>query len=158
MPQEYHRQTRKESLIETVINTAFGFLVSALAWPIVAALAGYPYSLSHNMAITGFFTVLSVARGYVVRRFFETRFRSMARWIAERRVNDNDRQRGAEERSGVLRSDGVLPVSNGRGSPVIQSRERQAQPGSASALVEGEERRPCGLYRSASVRAWQAGR
>lgn len=85
---EYHRQSRKESLIETVINTAFGFLVSALAWPIVAIVAGYPYSLSHNMAITGFFTILSVARGYVVRRFFETRFRNIARWIAERRGCD----------------------------------------------------------------------
>ena len=63
-------QRRLESLVETVIGVAIGFLVSVTAWPAVAWLHGIEYTFSSNLSITGIFTILSVARGYVVRRFF----------------------------------------------------------------------------------------
>lgn len=63
-------QTRLVSLIEVCIGVALGFTISFMAWPFVAHIFGYPYSVSHNLGITGIFTALSIVRGYIVRRFF----------------------------------------------------------------------------------------
>ena len=63
-------QTRIISLIEVVMGTALGFCVSFIAWPFVAHLYGIAYSVQSNLGITAIFTILSIARGYVVRRFF----------------------------------------------------------------------------------------
>lgn len=63
-------QTRLVSLVETCINVALGMAVSLTAWPFVGAYYDIPYSYSSHIGITVIFTVLSIARGYVVRRFF----------------------------------------------------------------------------------------
>lgn len=68
------------------MNTAIGFVVSAVAWPFVAAVMGYPYTLTHTLSVTTFYTVLSIARGYVVRRFFardlhRVAVRAAGRWV-----------------------------------------------------------------------------
>jgi phosphate/sulfate permease len=76
-------QTRIESLVEICLNTALGFVVSFSAWPFVAAAFGYPYSVSHNLGITAIFTGLSIARGYVVRRFAQRYFRKISHWVGE---------------------------------------------------------------------------
>lgn len=80
-------QTRLTSLVEVAINTAIGFAVSALAWPLVAWWMGYPYSLSHTLSVTTFYTVLSVARSYVVRRFFAKGLHTTSINIARRWIN-----------------------------------------------------------------------
>lgn len=77
-------QSRLTSLIEVCINVAIGFVVSALAWPFVAWWMGYPYSISHTLMVTSFYTVLSVARGYVVRRFFAKGLHEVAMRVARR--------------------------------------------------------------------------
>ena len=77
-------QTRLVSLIEVCIGVAIGFLVSFIAWPFVAHAFGYPYSVAHNLGITGIFTVLSIVRGYVVRRFFATGLHKLAILMARR--------------------------------------------------------------------------
>nr|MCP5019839.1 hypothetical protein [Ketobacter sp.] len=64
------QQTRLVSLIETLMNTAVGFLISFAAWPIAALVTGIQYGAGQHVAIVAFFTVLSVARGYVIRRWF----------------------------------------------------------------------------------------
>jgi hypothetical protein len=64
------QQTKLTSLIEVLLSTALGFVVSFCAWPVVAHLFGIEYSVASNLGITAIFTVLSIARGYVVRRFF----------------------------------------------------------------------------------------
>jgi predicted histidine transporter YuiF (NhaC family) len=78
-------QTRVVSLIEVCLNTALGFVVSFSAWPLVAALYSIPYSVHQNLGITGIFTVLSIARSYVVRRFFARKFHEaawrLAKWL-----------------------------------------------------------------------------
>ena len=63
-------QTRLVSLVETLLNTAIGFIVSYLAWPPIAATAGLEYTGGQHAAVTAAFTLLSVVRGYVIRRFF----------------------------------------------------------------------------------------
>lgn len=76
------KQSKLASLVEASINTAFGFVVSFAVWPLVAAVTGVTYSTGQHWAITGIFTVVSVARGYAVRRFFAGGFHLLALRIA----------------------------------------------------------------------------
>lgn len=77
-------QTRIESLVETCLNVAIGFCVSYAMWPFVAALYGIPYSHAQAFGITAIFTVTSVLRGYVVRRWFNAGLHRAAARIANR--------------------------------------------------------------------------
>jgi hypothetical protein len=63
-------QTRKQSAVETVAGVAIGFAVSLLASVIVFPMFGHSFTMSQNVGITIIFTVLSIARGYAVRRLF----------------------------------------------------------------------------------------
>lgn len=65
------KQTKLESFIEASLNTAIGFVISYLTW-ILIVVPLYHMELSHkdNLMITLIFTVVSVIRGYVVRRYF----------------------------------------------------------------------------------------
>lgn len=65
------KQTKLESFIEASINTAIGFIISYLTW-ILIVVPLYHMELSHkdNLVITLIFTVVSVIRGYVIRRYF----------------------------------------------------------------------------------------
>jgi hypothetical protein len=62
-------QTRLESFIEVCLNTFIGFCVSYSAGPLMYLYLNIPYSSHSNLVITGGFTVLSIARSYVVRRW-----------------------------------------------------------------------------------------
>jgi phosphate/sulfate permease len=84
-------QGRMTSLIEVCINTGIGFVVSAAAWPFVAWWMGYPYTLTHTLSVTTFYTVLSVARGYVVRRFFAQGLHRVAANTARRWAHAGNR-------------------------------------------------------------------
>lgn len=63
-------QSRSMSLIESTINTLAGFIISFLAWPVAALVTGIQYTPSQHVGVVLFFTAISVARGYVVRRWF----------------------------------------------------------------------------------------
>ncbi len=68
------KQTRRQALSEAVINTATGFIVSNLAWPAISVyLLGSPYRPGQGLAVVSAFTLLSIARNYAVRRFFNRR-------------------------------------------------------------------------------------
>jgi len=58
------------SLVETVAGVAIGFVVSVAASFVVYPLFGHSFTLSQNIGITIIFTVLSIVRGYLVRRAF----------------------------------------------------------------------------------------
>jgi heme/copper-type cytochrome/quinol oxidase subunit 4 len=75
-------QTRLSSLIEAVISTAIGFVVSVLLTALVLPAYGHDVSFSHNLQITGIFTVASIARQYVVRRWFNDRIHAAALRLA----------------------------------------------------------------------------
>jgi membrane protein implicated in regulation of membrane protease activity len=64
------QQSRLVSLIETLINTLVGFGISFIGWPIAAALVDMQYTTGQHWLIVAFFTALSIARGYVIRRWF----------------------------------------------------------------------------------------
>lgn len=68
-----HTQSRIDSFMESITNTAIGFGISMLTWSIVAWAYGIPMTVSTNLQITGIFTVVSIARQYVLRRIFDGR-------------------------------------------------------------------------------------
>jgi len=62
-----------DSLMEAVTNTAVGFIVSLITWHFVALAMNIPVTMSQNLIITGIFTIVSIIRGYVLRRIFNGR-------------------------------------------------------------------------------------
>lgn len=65
------KQTRRASLAETLLNTALGFGVAMSAQILVFPLFGIHIPLSSNFLIGAIFTVVSIARGFALRRLFE---------------------------------------------------------------------------------------
>jgi hypothetical protein len=66
-------QSHIDSLMEALTNTAIGFVISLITWAVVAWLLAMPMSWGENFEITGIFTVVSVARAYLLRRAFNGR-------------------------------------------------------------------------------------
>ena len=67
------KQSKIDSLMEAVVNTAIGFIISLITWIILAWAMGIPLSFAENLFITGVFTVVSIARSYTLRRLFNGR-------------------------------------------------------------------------------------
>ena len=65
------KQTRLMSLIETLTNVLVGFLVSLISQIYIFAAYGIHFSLGDNLAITAYFTVISIIRSFLLRRYFE---------------------------------------------------------------------------------------
>ena len=64
-------QTKLESLLESFINVGSGFIIAFIIWQGIARhFLGYDISYSENFVLTSIFTVVSVVRGYIWRRFF----------------------------------------------------------------------------------------
>lgn len=74
-------QTRLSSLIEAVLNVAIGFWVSVLITAVVLPAYGHSVTWGDNLQITAIFTVSSIARSYVVRRWFNARIHRAANSI-----------------------------------------------------------------------------
>ena len=64
-------QTKKQSVIETVIGTAIGFVLAIVVgqW-VIYPLCGLHPTLFANVHLTVWFTVLGMARSYLTRRWF----------------------------------------------------------------------------------------
>lgn len=63
-------QSKKLSFIESVINVMIGFVVAISAQVVVFPLFDIYISFNDNLLMAGIFTVVSIARSYVVRRLF----------------------------------------------------------------------------------------
>lgn len=70
-------QSRRQSLIETVVSVAIGFVSALLLGYIVYPLFGHSFTLTQNVGLTAIFTVASILRGYWVRRFFNRLWRKI---------------------------------------------------------------------------------
>ena len=68
-------QSRLASLIESLTNVAIGMVVSFFGQIVVSHWYNLPLNVTQNMQIVMFFTVLSVARSYVLRRVFNRRIK-----------------------------------------------------------------------------------
>lgn len=75
-------QSKLESFIETCINTAIGYVVALLSQLLVFPLVGIHVPFSTNLEIGAWFTLISIARGYVIRRWFNARLKATAQRLA----------------------------------------------------------------------------
>jgi di/tricarboxylate transporter len=64
-------QTRLMSLAEAAANVVLGFGLAVVTQIVVFPLFGFAPSLSQNLRIGLVFTLVSLARGYVLRRLFD---------------------------------------------------------------------------------------
>lgn len=63
-------QSKKGSFIEACVNTTIGFLISLIANPIICWILGIKANGNQMIGYVGLFTILSVLRSYVIRRWF----------------------------------------------------------------------------------------
>lgn len=63
-------QTRLQSLVEALVNTFIGFFITMSVLPLINWLLGIQMNLTQASLSTILFTLVSILRGYVVRRFF----------------------------------------------------------------------------------------
>ncbi|WP_372650839.1 hypothetical protein [Draconibacterium sp.] len=66
-------QTKKQSIIESITNTAVGYFISLLSLFVIFPPLGISSSPGKNITISLYFTAISIARGYVLRRFFNNK-------------------------------------------------------------------------------------
>ena len=77
-------QPRLESFIEAWVNVAIGFGINFTANMLVLPSFGFNVSAGQAFGIGMVFTVISVARSYAIRRFFNTYLHRFVRWVAAR--------------------------------------------------------------------------
>jgi hypothetical protein len=63
-------QTKTHSFLESLTNVSVGYLVALASQLLIFPLYGIHISLSDNIAIGVWFTVISIIRSYVLRRWF----------------------------------------------------------------------------------------
>jgi hypothetical protein len=72
------QQTRLGSLIESGINIAIGYVVALASQLLIFPMFDIYIPLSDNMMIGAWFTVISLARSYVIRRWFNAKLHRAA--------------------------------------------------------------------------------
>lgn len=67
------KQSRFMSLVESLTNVSVGYGIAVLTQVTVFPLFGLHASLTQNLLMGLIFTIVSIARSYVLRRMFERR-------------------------------------------------------------------------------------
>jgi hypothetical protein len=75
-------QTRLGSFIEAWVNVAIGFTINWTANMLILPIFGFNVTGGQAFGIGVFFTVISVARSYIIRRWFNARLHAMAQRLA----------------------------------------------------------------------------
>jgi len=63
-------QTKRKSFIESLANTLVGLIVTIVFSPLIYWVCDIKISLPKMNMVALFFTILSVIRNYVIRRWF----------------------------------------------------------------------------------------
>lgn len=64
------KQTKIESLIESIVNILIGYFTALFSQLLVFPLFDINIPLSDNLLIGLYFTIISLIRSYAVRRYF----------------------------------------------------------------------------------------
>ena len=67
------KQTKKQSLYESMSNTAFGFIISYITLLILNSVYGMQLSMFDSLQVTLVFTFVSIGRNFIIRRIFNGR-------------------------------------------------------------------------------------
>jgi hypothetical protein len=65
------KQSRLMSLAESVANVIFGYGVAVVTQILIFPIFGLQTTLGQNLAMGGVFTIVSLARSFLLRRLFE---------------------------------------------------------------------------------------
>ena len=76
-------QSRLGSLIESGINILIGYFVALVSQIVLFPFFGIHIDLKTNLWIGAWFTLISLVRSYVIRRWFNARIHYAAMRIAE---------------------------------------------------------------------------
>lgn len=71
-------QTKLGSLIESLMNIVIGYGVAILSQVVIFPWFDIHVPLKTNLWIGAWFTVISLVRSYIIRRWFNARLRSAA--------------------------------------------------------------------------------
>jgi len=63
-------QTKRKSFFESIIQTVIGLATSLIIQLIIYPILNIPVTFSQNLIITTVFFIVSIIRGYLVRRLF----------------------------------------------------------------------------------------
>ena len=63
-------QSKKQSFIESLINILIGYLTALISQILIFPLFDIYVTFQDNLLIGLYFTVISLARSYLVRRYF----------------------------------------------------------------------------------------
>lgn len=77
-------QSKLGSLIEACINVLIGFAINFCANMLILPLIGFHITAGQNLFIGVLYTIISVARSYVIRRWFNARLQHAAHALAGR--------------------------------------------------------------------------
>ena len=69
-------QTKYQSLIESLINILIGYLTALLSQVLIFPLFDIYVTFQDNLLIGLYFTIISLIRSYLVRRYFNKRIDS----------------------------------------------------------------------------------
>lgn len=75
-------QSKLSSLIESLINILIGYVVALLSQLAIFPMVGIHIPLSTNLEIGAWFTLISLVRSYVIRRWFNRMIRDSAKRLA----------------------------------------------------------------------------
>jgi hypothetical protein len=75
-------QSRLSSFIEAWVNIGIGFGINFVANMIILPLFGYTPTVWENLQIGILFTFVSLARSYIIRRWFNARLHAAAERLA----------------------------------------------------------------------------
>lgn len=78
-------QSRLSSFIESIINIIIGYGVALISQLMVFPMFDIHISLSANLWIGAWFTVISLVRSYIIRRWFNARLHKASLILAGER-------------------------------------------------------------------------
>ena len=69
-------QSKLESLSEAVFNTFIGFVIAFISQLVFFPIVGIEANLAQNFILTILFTLVSIIRTYIIRRYFNKKSKS----------------------------------------------------------------------------------
>ena len=66
-------QSKRESMIESLTSTTIGIIIGIVLNLTILPIFGYPVSVVDSLWISVIFTIVSIVRSYVIRRFFNSK-------------------------------------------------------------------------------------
>lgn len=64
------QQSKLESLAEVFLNVAIGWVIALITQLVVFPMFGIHVTVGEQLSISVIFTVVSIIRGYIIRRWF----------------------------------------------------------------------------------------